>query len=392
MDTMTHPPAASRPPGARSGKPRILCVDDEPHVLEAMRDRLRRSFDVQVADGGINGVKALQAEPQGFAIVISDMRMPGMAGDVFLREARTIAPQTVRMLLTGQADVEAAISAVNHAQLFRFLTKPCDGDELLRACAAALSHHRLITAERVLLEQTLRGAVEVLARTLALASPAAFGRTERIKKLACGLADVAKLKNRWELEVAATLVYIGAVTLPPETAEKWYAGNLLTGEEEAMVARIPRAGRALLADIPRLEGVLEILDVYRTNPERGNAVSIGSIPEAARILRLVVDYDKLDSANSATTAVGLLRDRRIYDPFLVNALADMLGVSAEDTVASHAATLAQLEVGMTLAEDIRTTGGGLLVARGQVVNEQLLEHLANLDQRTIRQPVQVIGV
>jgi DNA-binding NarL/FixJ family response regulator len=377
-------------PGTANVKPRILCVDDEPQVLEAMRDRLHRSFDVQVADGGINGMKALQAEPDAFAIVISDMRMPGMAGDVFLREARSIAPHTTRMLLTGQADVDAAIRAVNQAQLFRFLTKPCEGDELLRACAAALSHHRLLTSERVLLEQTLRGAVEVLARTLALASPAAFGRTERIKKLALGLADVVELKNRWELEVAATLAYVGAVTLPPEIAEKWYEGHLLTGDEGLMVARIPRVGRGLLAEIPRLEGVLAILDDYRTNPEPGNAVSIAQVPEAARILRLVIDYDRLGATEDADAAVGLLRARSIYDPFLVNALADLLDVSK-----AHAATqevsLDQLAVGMTLSADVRNMAGGLLVARGQVVNEQMREHLINLRPGTVHEPLHMLA-
>jgi response regulator RpfG family c-di-GMP phosphodiesterase len=377
-------------PGTANVKPRILCVDDEPQVLEAMRDRLHRSFDVQVADGGINGMKALQAEPDAFAIVISDMRMPGMAGDVFLREARNIAPHTTRMLLTGQADVDAAIRAVNQAQLFRFLTKPCEGDELLRACAAALSHHRLLTSERVLLEQTLRGAVEVLARTLALASPAAFGRTERIKKLALGLADVVELKNRWELEVAVTLAYVGAVTLPPETAEKWYEGRLLTGDEGMMVARIPRLGRDLLADIPRLEGVLAILDDYRTNPEPGNALSIAEVPEAGRILRLVIDYDRLGSTEDDDAAVDLLRARRIYDPFLVNALADLLGISKAHT-ATQEVSLDQLAVGMTLSADIRNMGGGLLVARGQVVNEQMREHLTNLRPGTVHEPLHMLA-
>jgi FixJ family two-component response regulator len=353
-----------------------------------MRDRLRRSFDVQVADGGINGIKALQAEPDAFAIVISDMRMPGMTGDVFLREARHIAPATTRMLLTGQADVEAAISAVNQAQLFRFLTKPCEGDELLRACAAALAQHHLMSAERVLLEQTLSGAVQVLVRTLALASPTAFGRAERVKKLALGIAEVANLKNRWELEVAATLAYLGAVTLPRETAERWYDGLVLTGDEERMVAKIPRIGRDLLANIPRLEGVLQILDGCRINPEPGNAVSIAAVPEAARILRLVTDYDKLDSGDPGAT-LGVLRSRRSYDPFLLNALGTTLGVNAKPP-GSQEITLALLQVGMTISEDVRNETGGLLVARGQVVNEQLLEHLSNLAAGTVAEPIYVL--
>lgn len=378
---------------ASHARPRILCVDDEPFVLEGIRDRLRRSFDVKTADGGIEGLKMLTAEPDGYAIVISDMRMPGMAGDVFLREARTIAPHAVRMLLTGQADVEAAIRAVNNAQLFRFLAKPCDGEDLLRACAAALSHHRLLTAERVLLEQTLRGAVEALVETLALASPAAFGRGGRVKKLALQLAEAVQLKNRWELEVAATLAHIGAVTLPPETAEKWYSGETLRIDENAMVARIPRVTKQLLAHIPRLESVLEILDAYQANPEPGNPVSIGAMPEPARILRIAVDYDRLESSGTvAQGAIAIMRNKQIYDPYLLNALAQSRGVAPGSAGTLRQIGVHQLEVGMTLAEDARNINDGLLVARGQVVTEQMIERLSNLASDAIRQPLTVIEV
>lgn len=122
----------------------MLCVDDEPHVLEGLRDSLRRSFDVHVAQCGTDALALLEQDPDGYAVVISDMRMPGMSGAAFLSQARRVAPNAVRLLLTGHADFDAAIVAVNDGQLFRFLTKPCSREELLRACAAALGQHRLL--------------------------------------------------------------------------------------------------------------------------------------------------------------------------------------------------------------------------------------------------------
>ena len=145
----------SAPPEARTGRPRILCVDDEPQILEALRDTLHRSFDVRTTSSGVEGLERLRTDPQDYALIISDMRMPVMSGSVFLREARRIAPNSTRILLTGYADLDAAVSAVNDPQLFRFLTKPCASEQLLRACAAGLGQYRLQTAERVLLEQTL---------------------------------------------------------------------------------------------------------------------------------------------------------------------------------------------------------------------------------------------
>src|ERR1700761_3005131 len=89
-------------------RPRLLCVDDEPAILEGIQDVLRYGFDVRIAASAQKGLEVLRAEPEAFAVVISDMRMPHMNGSEFLRQARAIAPDSVRMLLTGHADLETA--------------------------------------------------------------------------------------------------------------------------------------------------------------------------------------------------------------------------------------------------------------------------------------------
>src|SRR5579875_3107344 len=262
-------------------RPRLLCVDDEPAVLEALRDVLRRSFDVCLATSGEAALAILRDEPHAFAVVISDMRMPRMNGSEFLRQARAIAPDSVRLLLTGHADLEAAIKAVNGARLFRFLTKPCDTGELLRACAAAFGQYRLQVAERELLEQTVRGSVDALVDVLALANPAAFGRGTRVKRLAGSLAHAVGLANVWEVEVAAMLADIGAVTLPQGTAEKFYTGAMLPEPERLMVERVPAVSRQLLSRIPRLDGVLAILDQYLYNAD---STGLEDVNGGARVL------------------------------------------------------------------------------------------------------------
>src|SRR5690606_18712073 len=99
--------------------PRILCVDDEPNVLAGLERTLFDDYDVTTANSGVEALEIL-AEEEPFAIIISDMRMPNMDGATFLAEARKLEPDTVRMLLTGYSDVEAAISAINDGQIFRF--------------------------------------------------------------------------------------------------------------------------------------------------------------------------------------------------------------------------------------------------------------------------------
>ena len=372
-------------PGSR---PRVLCVDDEPLVLEGLRDILGRSFEVEVATSAPDGLEILRSEPDAFAIVISDMRMPIMGGADFLRAARAIAPDAVRLLLTGHADLQAAIVAVNGARLFRFLTKPCEPQELMRACAAALGQHRLQTAERVLLEETLRGSVDALTEVLALANPAAFGRARRVKELAGGLALVAELPDRWEIEVAAMLAHIGAVTLAVE-----HGGEGVHGR----AAERPGGGDARARPDDHAPAA-------REDPAPGRASSRSSTP--TRLRRPRVPAPSPRSCRSARGSCGSRRttpSSRRGAPRAPSRSArcaagrcmtrgcwkrspKVIGVAP---AAVLEIALAELRVGMTLADDVRSVRDELLLARGQHVTERLVERLRNLGADGVREPLRV---
>ncbi len=376
----------------RSDRPHILCVDDEPHILESLRDTLRRTFDVSTAASGPQGLAQLDAAPGKFAVIISDMQMPVMSGAVFLREARRMAPDAVRMLLTGYADVDSAVSAVNEGQLFRFLTKPCRSADLIEACRAAHDQHRLQTAERDLLEHTVKGSVKALVDTLALASPAAFGRSARVRKLVAATTQELGLADGWEVEMAALLVNLGAVTLPPETAEKLYAGAALTPGEQEMVDRIPDQTRRILGNIPRLEGVIEILKNYPR--ATGHARALGDMSEVSdgsRILRMALDFDDLEARGAdRDIALSTLQGRgSAYDANLLDALARAVGRSPAHVTVREIRT-GQLRAGMMLASDIRSDTGSLLIARGHTATEQLVTRLMNLRVGSIREPLLVV--
>jgi len=128
---------------------RILMVDDEERVLEAMRRNLRTHFDITTATSGDQAIDVLEHKGP-FAVLVSDLRMPGTGGLAVLRQARKSAPDTTRVLLTGKSDLESAIVTVNEGAIFRFLTKPCPPDLLLKTLEAAVEQNRLVTAERVL--------------------------------------------------------------------------------------------------------------------------------------------------------------------------------------------------------------------------------------------------
>src|SRR5689334_15278671 len=139
----------------------VLIVDDERFVLDAFRRTLRNRYDLLMAGSGAEGLEQLaiaEKEDRTVSVIVSDMMMPGMNGAEFLGRARKVAPDTVQMILSGQADLASTVAAVNNGNLFRFLTKPCQPDELCRALDDALRQHELITAEQTLLERTLQGA------------------------------------------------------------------------------------------------------------------------------------------------------------------------------------------------------------------------------------------
>lgn len=374
---------------ARATLARLLLVDDEPYILESLQDTLRRHYDVTTVVRADDGLAQLRADPTRFAAVISDMRMPGMSGDAFLSGAALIAPDTTRILLTGYADVETAISAVNTGQVFRFLTKPCPADELLATCRAAVEQNRLRTAEKQLLDQTLKGSVKALSDVLALAAPAVFGRSASVRKLVARLAGAIGLEDPWEVEVAALLVHLGAVTLPAETAEKLYRGTTLTPGEERMVERVPELTRRILENIPRLEGVVEILDSY--SRDYGRQSPDGPPPLGARVLRLAVDFDALEAhGTDPVVVIASMRNRKkAYDPELLGAFAELVA-DPRDLRRVKQIPLLGLRAGMMLADDVRASNGNLLIARGHTATEQLVTRLWNLTASAVREPLMVI--
>ncbi len=134
---------------------RVLLVDDDANILAAFQRQLRKKADIRTASSGAAGLEILR-DAGPFAVVVTDYCMPEMNGIEFLSQVRRISPDAVRMLLTGSADLEAAIQAVNQGHIFRFLTKPCASEDLLKALAAGIQEYRRIHKERKFNKRTRR--------------------------------------------------------------------------------------------------------------------------------------------------------------------------------------------------------------------------------------------
>jgi response regulator RpfG family c-di-GMP phosphodiesterase len=371
----------------------ILCVDDDPKVLEGLVLNLRRHYRVSTAGNGQSGLAIVDGNDPP-AVVVSDMRMPEMDGAAFLSQVKERSPDTVRLLLTGQADLESAIAAVNHGQVFRFLTKPCSPPTLLTAIQAAVAQHQLITAEKELLEKTVRGSIKALTEILSLANPLIFGRATRLKQHATELAAGLGVPFSWQLEVAVMLSQIGCIVLTAENNEKLYYGKPLSPVETESTQCVPKISLQLLESIPRLELVCAILDAQEYNFDgQGSprdAPQGESIPLGARVLKLVCDYDFLEAGGTSPgAAISTLQGRKgRYDPNLLGALSRAKNKAASGV---GGVGLASLQVGMLLVQDVMSTTGSLLVSRGHEVTNAILTRLRGMEAGSVQEPLMVFG-
>jgi DNA-binding NtrC family response regulator len=133
-------------------KSKLLLVDDEPNLTSALVRNLDRSqFEIFTADSAQKGLLILAGND--IDVIVSDERMPGMTGSQFLTEVRKQWPNTIRMILSGQADLEAAVRAINEGEVYRFLLKPCHPKELQMTILQGLQQKKLVTQSRKLLQE-----------------------------------------------------------------------------------------------------------------------------------------------------------------------------------------------------------------------------------------------
>jgi FixJ family two-component response regulator len=351
---------------------RMLFVDDDPRILQALEREFRKVFEIETALGPEVGLRNVSRDGP-YAVVISDLRMPGMNGIEFLTHVKQISPDTVRIILTGNADLNAAIRAVNQGQVFQFLSKPCPSQILQRTLESAVEQYRLITSERDLIEKTLRGSIAVLSEILSLANPMAFSRAQRIHRYVQHMVATMKLRESWQYELAAMLSQVGSVTVPPDLFDKSYRGEPLTSAEMEVLTSPSRIGHDLLAKIPRLEQVAEMVAHQRESWSETAGCS-DVVRTGANLLRIATDLDEQvirgNSLDSIITEMLVCRD---YNTGLVQGLQRLPVEQTESQ--TRLVHLSQLQPQMILNSGIYSQTGRLLLAKGQILTDSAIARL-----------------
>ncbi|HRH45201.1 MAG TPA: response regulator [Pyrinomonadaceae bacterium] len=361
---------------------KILCVDDDRNILEGYRRTLRKDFNIHIAEGGAQALAEIN-ENGPFAVIVSDMRMPGMDGIQFLSRVKEIAPESIRLMLTGNSDQQTAINAVNEGNIFRFLTKPCPPELLAKALTAGLEQYRLVTAEKQLLEQTLNNSLQVMVDILAMINETAFSRSTRVKKMAREIAERLKVQNIWEVEIAAMLSQIGCITVPEEILQKISKGEKISDNEARLFLKHPKIGCDLIGQIPRMEKVAEIIANQNKRfidesglPEQSNQTD--KIRVGEQILKVVLDFDKLRVSGYTLQSAFRKLVERIgwYNPLILNCLKDLIEGQVEE-YKSIELDISNLKPGMILENSLVSKRGSLLLSPGQEISLTMIMRLKN---------------
>jgi response regulator RpfG family c-di-GMP phosphodiesterase len=411
----------------------LLLVDDEPGILSSLRRLLRPcGYKIHIAESGKDGLDILERE--AIDLVISDMRMPVMDGAAFLEQVRNRWPATTRILLTGYADVSSTIDAINRGEIYRYIAKPWDDNDLTLIVRDALEGRRLqnenarlqtLTQAQNIELKELNSSLEdkVRQRTAEIEQINSFLNLANDKlqhnflvsiKVFSGLmelrggfmaghsrrvADLARLLavrlganplEQKNIFFAALLHDVGKIAFPDSLFSK--PASRMTGDDLARYRKHPVVGEAALMPLDEMK---EVSRIVRSHHERfdgqgfpdgleGSAISLG-----ARIVGVVNDYDGLQIGSlgerrmSAEEARALLVTSRgkHYDPKVVDALIELLDGQVQEVVREKTVSHADLMVGMVLARDLLSREGALLLPADAVLDVALIRQIQEYAHR-----------
>jgi len=413
-------------------RPSILLVDDEKPILDALyRFCRQRKFDATRANSGAEALE-IMAETT-FDVIVSDMRMPNMDGAEFLKQARDKMPKATRILLTGYADMEAVISAVNEAKIYNYLNKPWDDNMLESVIRSALdfkykederlslldevanknkelSHlneslEAKVIARTQALEEAMRSvqltnkkvsknfreSLGLLTNIIEMQDGSKFNYTQMIADASVAIAKALELsaKEIEQIRIASLLHNVGKLSLPDSIRKKHM--NTLTKMEKEVFHQHPIQGEAVLSGMTGLKTVARIV---RSHTEYINGkgfpdrLIINAIPVGSRIISVTSDFQKLESnlqvdeISTPEAAMGYLKENagKLYDARIVELFAQYY----EENLQDYRSPLSQIPLekiqeGMILGENLVSASGLLLLTKDTPINQEHMEQLKSYE-------------
>ncbi|MDI1260013.1 HD domain-containing phosphohydrolase [Aquabacterium sp.] len=405
----------------------VLCVDDEPSILSAMKRLFRSSgHRILIAESGAAALALLESEP--IDLIISDMRMPMMTGAELLLQVRTRWPDITRLLLTGYADIDSTISAINEGQIHRYIAKPWKDSEILGTVAEAFERKALIaeknrlealsirqneelktlnatleqkveerTAELAQLNDRLKknyfNSIKSFSNLIELRGGQLVGHSRKVADLARRTAKVLNLDDAQSHEVfiAALMHDIGKIGLSDVTLSK--PVSKMTPEESTRYRLHPIFGEQALMGLDDMQPVAALIRSHHERHDgRGfpDGLKEEAIPVGARILAIVDAYEGMQaghliteclSTNEARTMIGRGRGTQ-FDPLVLDAFLSLFAKPPPPpTHRPLKLRTDELRPGMILAVDFLSAEGVLLLAADHVLTDELIARIKTFERR-----------
>lgn len=356
----------------------ILFVDDEPRILDGYRRTLRKDFNIVCANSGKEALEILKSSSH-FSVIVSDMQMPGMNGADLLHQVKNKYPLMVRMMLTGNADQKTAIDAINTADVYKFINKPCPPIEMAPILQSALKQIELHKVEQKILEDTVKGSIKALVSILSIVSPERFGRAATVRNYIVLCAKKLGIKSTWELEAMALLSQIGLITLPDSIIDLAVKEKKLSKSQQESYDKHPEIAAKLVSNIPRLGSIARSI-LYQNKGFDGSGfptdgISGKKIPLGARLLRPLLKMVAEESKGVSTIDAffTLKSESDYYDSEILSVIESVVDSAAKMVIKDISVT--QLNENMTIAQNIFSESGMLLIGRGQTVSLPLITRL-----------------
>jgi response regulator RpfG family c-di-GMP phosphodiesterase len=426
---MNNPVVASSAEVAK--QPQILLVDDEQNILSSLR-RLFRAHGYQVitAESGKDGLDVLESRP--IDLVISDMRMPEMDGAQFLERVRAKWPDTIRLLLTGYADITSILAAINRGEIYRYITKPWDDNDIMLVVRHALERRALEEEKRRLelltkqqneelkalnasleakvqertaelrtahdkvmqanakLKSSFLTSIKVFSSVIEMRGGKLVGHSRRVADLSRKIAVKMGLdaKEVQQVFVAGLLHEIGKVAFSDDLLS--IPVSLMKGEQLGQYCKHPVRAEELLMPLDDLRDAAKIL---RSQLERFDGegfpdrISGFNIPLGSRILALASDFDNLQTGvlvqrklrpDEAVSMIIRGRGSR-YDPQVVDAFQDVISGKNTDAPLDFEASTRELRPGMVLSRDLITSDGFLLLSADNRLDEKMIKQITDFE-------------
>lgn len=410
---------------------RVLIVDDEPNVLTAMR-RVLKGEPIELETAGSAAHALTMMESQDFDVLVSDARMPGMNGTELLAEVHKKWPRCIRILLTGYPDVDSLISSINRGQLYRFIQKPWNDDEVrsiirqagryafaererLRLTKLIQARNRKLREMNQQLEDSVKKRTNALRRAIQLRDQAyqklersylnateVFGAliNQRLPKSRRTNAKVSAIVKAYaeeagwdaarvnDLTVAAALYNLGKLTWSDE--HLMMPSDSFRGKDRDKLRSYPETGESLLMSLEPLQRASTIIRHHQERWDgRGypNQLEGQAIPEESRLLKLAVDFvelqrgmvlDRMMNRADVLEYMGLFADR-VYDPQMSARFIELVHDKSPDLEPVPDGVircrLNQLLAGMVVSRNLVTDIGFLLVNQGTVLTQAMIEKL-----------------